>query len=57
MSGMTSTQILIGPPSWPRILPSTPPDLIAALIAAVDETRAKKEQPLKKQKRLATAEA
>jgi len=36
--------------------PSTLPELIAALKAAVEETRVKKEQPAKKQKRLTTAD-
>jgi hypothetical protein len=44
----------------PRVLfrsPSTLPDLIAALKAAVDETRAKNEQPTRKRKSLAASQA
>ena len=44
-------------PRVPPRSPSTLPDLIAALKAAVDETRAKKEQPTSKRKSLSASKA
>jgi DNA end-binding protein Ku len=44
-------------PHVPSRSPFTLPDLIAALKAAVDETRAKNEQPTRKRKSLAASQA